>query len=124
MKRVDTDGNNYIDFKDFLIACVNYNDEFSFMSYMRNAYNMFFDNEFESVDTQDMTDRFCTEKDIDNKFVKEIMKKIDEDNSNTITAQEFFESVVYALFGLGGENGPESKHVIEELRYTYKLQIN
>ena len=56
------------------------------MSYMKNAYNMFFDNEFESVDTQDMIDKFCTEKDIDNKFVKKIMEKIDEDNSNTITA--------------------------------------
>ena len=84
--KVDDDGNPYVDFKDFLIACVNYTDEYSIMNYMRNAYNQFFDNEYESIDTQEMTDKFCTEKDIDNKFVKEIMKQIDADSSNTITA--------------------------------------
>ena len=117
---MDTDGNNTIDFKDFLIACVNFSDEDSFMSYMVNAYDTFFDNEFESVDTQDMIDQFCSEKDIDNKFVKEVMKMIDEDNSNTITCFELIESVVTNL----NMDLPKPCCVIEELKYTYGKQIN
>lgn len=60
---------------------------------MRNAYITFFDNELESIDTQEIIDQFCAEKDIDNKFVKEIMHGIDSDHSNTITAAEFIENM-------------------------------
>jgi len=80
-----------------MIGTINYKDKKAFMGYMKSAYQQFFDNEFESVDTQELIDLFCSEKEIKQDFVREIMKQIDSDNSNTITAQEFFESVVTNL---------------------------
>jgi len=50
LKKVDTDGNGEIDYKDFLIACVNYTDPESFLNYMANAYKEFFDNDAEAAD--------------------------------------------------------------------------
>ena len=49
--KIDEDGEPYIEFKDYLIACVNYEDDYSLLSYMENAYNILFDNEFEAMDT-------------------------------------------------------------------------
>ena len=119
---MDTDGNEEIDFKDFLIACVNYNDPDSFFNYMYNAYKMFFDNEFEAADAQEMIDIFCSEKDIDNDFVKIIMKQIDSDNSNTITAGEFFEAMI---INLNLNESPDSNEcmLIQKLR-NKGLNIN
>lgn len=79
------------------MACVRYNQRDSFVNYMKNAYNLFFDNEYESIDTQDAIDKFCEEKDIDSNHVKSMMHYIDSDHSNTISALEFFESLLTAL---------------------------
>ena len=95
--QVDLDGNGSLDFKDFLISSVDLADRDYIMTYMKNAYLQFFDNEFEEVDTQELIDLFCAEKEIENKFVKEIMEQIDSDNSNTISACEFFEAIVNNL---------------------------
>ena len=95
--KVDLDENGSLDFKDFLISSVDLADRDYIMTYMKNAYLQFFDNEFEEVDTQELIDLFCAEKEIENKFVKEIMEQIDSDNSNTISACEFFEAIVNNL---------------------------
>ena len=123
LARVDTDGNNEIDFRDFLIACVNYKNPECFLNYMENAYNTFFNNENEAADAQEMIDLFCSEKDIDNKFVKAIMRQIDSDNSNTITAAEFFEAMVINL-NLSEDEDSGMCGLITNLRFKKKLNIN
>lgn len=75
---------------DFQIACVRKNDKDAILSYMKNAYVNFFDNEYESIDAQEIIDLFCQEKDINKDLIKEIMKQIDDDDSNTISADEFY----------------------------------
>lgn len=106
-----------------MISCINYKNSESMISYIRNAYNIFFDNEFESIDTQEIIDQFCSEKDIDNQFVKKIMHEIDKDHSNTITAAEFIQNVVQLL-----GTGITDVEVIQELKYpsssVYPLPIN
>jgi Ca2+-binding EF-hand superfamily protein len=113
-----------IGLKDFLIACINYEDEQSLIGYLRNAYIAFFENEFESIDTQEMIDQFCSEKDIDNAFVKKIMHAIDEDHSNTITAAEFIGSVVGQIndsYGQSNEKKFSVGKIIQELKWPSQV---
>lgn len=60
---------------------------------MRNAYNMFFDNDFESIETQEIIDQFTSSKFVDPEYVKQVIHDIDVDNSNSISAAEFFEKM-------------------------------
>jgi hypothetical protein len=41
----------FINKQDFMIGTMNYKNKNAFMGYMHSAYNQFFKNEFESVDT-------------------------------------------------------------------------
>jgi len=70
-----------------------------------------------------MIDTFCSEKDIDNKFVRAIMKQIDSDNSNTISASEFFEALI---INLNLVDSPASNMIkkIKKLKYQKNLNIN
>lgn len=57
---VDCDKNGQIDFKDFLIASIRTN--VSFVGYMNKAYDMFFNNDEESIETNELIDSLCAEK--------------------------------------------------------------
>lgn len=112
VQNVSREGSDGIIMRDFLISCINYRDRDSMINYLRNAYNAFFDNEYESIDTQEIIDQFCSEKDIDYQFVKKIMHEIDKDHSNTISAAEFIQNIV-SLLG----TGITDIDVISELKY-------
>ena len=70
-----------------------------------------------------MIDTFCSERDIDNKFVKTIMKQIDSDNSNTISASEFFEAMIINLNLSGSPDSCETM-LIQKLMNEKNLNIN
>lgn len=72
---------------------------------------------------------FCAEKEIENKFVKEIMEQIDSDNSNTISACEFFEAIVNNL--QLADAGIDVAHILTSLKFgkdkwgtDFKIKIN
>lgn len=69
-----------------------------------------------------MIDVFCKEKEIKQDFVKEIMRQIDSDNSNTITAKEFFESVVDNLNMQRREIGVDLTEIVRVLKYEKGLK--
>ena len=49
MDNVDQDGNDFIDYSDFLIASIDYSED-SFLKYCEIAYEKYFDNSQESID--------------------------------------------------------------------------
>lgn len=121
--KIDFGNKGYVDFHDFITSSINYKDTDAFMSYMTAAYKSFFDNELESVDTQELIDLFCSEKEIKNDFVKQIMKQIDSDDSNTITACEFITAVVENLAVDQCQTPIRVVDVIKHLKFTMNLQV-
>jgi hypothetical protein len=90
-----------IDYSDFLIAATKVDDEAKFITYMKNAYEQFFNNEEESIETVTLIDILCGEKEIKDHLVVKLADCIDEDHSNEITAYEFFNFMIKQL---GQEN--------------------
>lgn len=90
------DGVNSIDFKDFLIACIR-TDKDSFNGYMRLAYDIFFNNENESIEVPELIDILCAEKIMKDDMLTKVARNIDLDNSQSITAYEFFDFVTVHL---------------------------
>lgn len=84
-----------IEFKDFLVASIRTNA--SFIGYMDRAYKLFFDNDEEQIETNELIDQLCGEKIIKPELLKQVAENIDEDKSQTITAYEFFEFVIKSL---------------------------
>ena len=76
----DTPKNGFIDYTDFLIASVR-TDRESFAGYMDRAYERFFANEEESIETPDLIDALCTEKVMKAEFITHVTESIDEDGS-------------------------------------------
>jgi hypothetical protein len=76
----DTPKNGFIDYTDFLIASVRIDNE-SFLGYMDLAYENFFANEDESIETPDLIDALCTEKVMKTEFITHVTESIDEDGS-------------------------------------------
>lgn len=93
--------NSTIDYSDFLIAATKVDDEAKFITYMKNAYEQFFNNEEESIETVTLIDILCGEKEIKDHLVVKLADCIDEDHSNEITAYEFFNFMIKQL---GQEN--------------------
>jgi len=62
-----------IDFREFLFAAIDYMDQDRFMSYMQQAYLLFFNNADEAFDTQDMIDDLCNDRKIENKLVNTLI---------------------------------------------------
>ena len=88
-------GKKQIEFKDFLVASIRTNA--SFIGYMDKAYKLFFDNDEESIETNELIDQLCGEKIIKPELLKQVAENIDEDKSQTITAFEFFKFVIENL---------------------------
>ena len=86
-----------IDYSDFLIAATKVDDEAKFITYMKNAYEQFFNNEEESIETVTLIDILCGEKEIKDHLVVKLADCIDEDHSNEITAYEFFNFMIKQL---------------------------
>jgi len=92
---------NTIDYRDFLIAATKVDDEDNFLTYMKNAYEQFFNNEEEKIETVTFIDILCGEKEIKDHLIIKLANTIDEDHSNEITAYEFFNFMIKQL---GQEN--------------------
>ena len=86
-----------IDYSDFLIAATKVDDEAKFITYMKNSYEQFFNNEEESIETVTLIDILCGEKEIKDHLVVKLADCIDEDHSNEITAYEFFNFMIKQL---------------------------
>ena len=84
-----------IDFKDFLVASIRTNAPF--IGYMSKAYDLFFNNDEESIETNELIDQLCGEKIIKPELLKQLAENIDADQSQTITAYEFFTFVIKSL---------------------------
>merc|ERR1712167_286387 len=64
---------------------------------MKNAYEQFFNNEDEKIETVTFIDILCGEKEIKDHLIIKLANTIDEDHSNEITAYEFFNFMIKQL---------------------------
>jgi Ca2+-binding EF-hand superfamily protein len=80
MDNIDSDDQGFIEYTEFLIASVR-TDNKSFLGYMERAYESFFANEEESIETPDLIDALCTEKVMKSEFITHVTESIDEDGS-------------------------------------------
>lgn len=80
MKNVDCDKSGFIDFPDFLVASIT-NDKKQFLEYMKNAYEIFFHNDMESIEVSDLIEILCINKVMKPDFITEVISKIDDDDS-------------------------------------------
>lgn len=89
IRNLKGDNTDQIDFKDFLVGCIR-TDEKSFTGYMKKSYDSFFNNDNESIETPELIDTLCAEKVMKEDMLKQVAENIDSDNSQSITAYEFF----------------------------------
>lgn len=85
-----------IDFADFMTATVDLSPK-KFFEYCEKAYTLFFNNNLEEVGIEDITERLCSEKLLEENTIKEFLRQVDEDNSGTIDKGEFYESMITHL---------------------------
>ena len=69
-------------------------DENNFINYMKNAYELFFNNPEESTETVTLVDIMSSIKEIKLNLITKLADIIDEDQSNHITAYEFFNFMI------------------------------
>lgn len=113
----------FIDYSDFKIGCVDVTRQ-KFLKYCEVAYEKFFDNGQESIDTNELTGILCQEKLLKEKSIKGIVGRMDDNNNGSIQYFEFFDALIQAI----GPNGfrtsydnPElvpltTKHIVEYLK--------
>jgi len=53
----------------------------SFIGYMARAYDMWFNNDEESIETNELIDQLCSEKIMKEELLKKVATNIDKDNS-------------------------------------------
>ena len=96
MDFVDADGNKYIDFPDFLIASVT-TEKQKLKEYCRNAYELFFKNEKESIEVSDLIEILCISNVMKPDFIRTVIHEIDDDDSQIVSAQEFYTFLIKKL---------------------------
>ena len=80
-----------------MIAATKVDEAAQFITYMKNAYEQFFNNEDEAIETVTLVDILCGEKEIKDHLVVKVADCIDADHSNEITAYEFFNFMIKQL---------------------------
>ena len=96
MRNVDLDGNQYIDYLDFLIASVDFSRA-AFLGYCKEAYRVFFNRSEEPLDRQEFSELLCQGKFIKEELIKQTLDQIDQDESGTISFSELVESFIQNL---------------------------
>jgi len=106
MDNVDADKNEYIDYSDFLIASITL-ERAQILDYCKTAYEKFFKNEHESIEVSDLIEILCISKVMKPEFIRCVIAKIDDDDSQIVSASEFYTFIIDKLgldVGLDDEN--------------------
>lgn len=103
--KIDKDEANadHIDQREYMTASLHLNIE-SFIVHMRTAYKMFFEKSDESIAVPEFIDFLCQDKSIKPDQLKHLAFAIDEDDSQKISACEFFDFMIQSL-EIKHENG-------------------
>ena len=102
MKNADLDGDvaengeRFISYSDFLVASVSLEKD-DVLKYFERAYELFFNNNSECIDTQELIDSLCKIKLLKRTFLKSFINDMNKDGNDTVDYYEFYEAFIKNL---------------------------